>query len=452
MNTKGLWETERGLLGCALMDPTILDECTVEAADFSRPPHENLWRLMHELHASGETPSFLVDVCHRVAADLDKYDGLAYVAGLPHQAVSVEAWRSYAREISNAAHRYRVLSSLKGSVEAIESGADPDEVMAATELRLADLSVLRASQTDPWRHLGDLAAEAFQAIQETQTNPDKRLDRVVPLPWPTVNRLLRGGMRRGEMVVLAGRPGTGKTAAALQAVEHASAIGGVLFVSLEMKASALVERDLARVAEVNLTNIGNASLDDLSWQKLARAVETLDHAPVWVLDTPALTASRIAALVKRKIGQMRARGQEVRMVVVDYLQLVYGEATTRRGGGDTEAQLLGEVSKALTALAKVTDTALLAVAQMNRNVENRGDTARPRMSDLRGSGQIEQDAAAILFTAKPEDPEICEQFPTWREIVIAKARHGETGDVPCVWNGEQMRLLENTQRTGGARP
>lgn len=443
----GGWDTERGLLGCVLLDPTILDECSVDAADFSRPPHENLWTLMHQLHEQGSSAGFLVDVLHRVGEHPNDYDGVAYVAALPHGVPSVEAWQAYARKVSHAAHQRRALETFRTAAEAIENGANADEVMASTELRLAELAVARAAQADPWRSLGELATAAFDTIQEAHRNPATRQDRVLPLPWPTANRLLRGGVRRGEMVVLAGRPGTGKTAAALQCVEHASAYGGVLFVSLEMKAEALVERDLARTAEVNLTRIAEGTLDDLSWRRLSQAVEQLHQAPVWVLDTPALTAARIAALVKRKIARLRAQGQDVRMVVVDYLQLVHGEAMGRRGGGDTEAQLLGEISKSLTALAKVTDVALLAVAQMNRNVEARGETARPRMSDLRGSGQIEQDAAAILFTARPEDPEICEQFPDWREIVIAKARHGETGDIPCVWRGEQMKLLENTDRT-----
>ena len=136
---------------------------------------------------------------------------------------------------------------------------------------------------------------------------------------------------------------------------------------------------------------------------------------------------------------LAAQGVVVRTVMVDYLQLIAAEA---QRGRVEETQLLADISKGLVSLAKLAGVAIIAVAQMNRNVESRGETARPRMSDLRGSGQIEQDAAAIIFTARPEDPELAEIHQDWRDLVVAKARHGVTGEVGCVWIGERMLLEE----------
>lgn len=444
MATPREWETERTLLGCAMLDPTILDESTITPEDFARPPHANLWRLLLELRANGSDGGLYLDAMHRVQDAPQDYDGSAYVAAHPSHVPSVEVWRSAQTRLQRTAHTRRTVDTLRVAIEAIQQGGDVDAVTAATEQRLVELSLMRAAQADPWRSSGDLATAVLDDIQRAAQDPTTRTERVIPLPWPGVTRMLRGGMRRGEMVVIAGRPGTGKTAAAMQIVDHAAQHGGVLVVSLEMRAESLLERDLARVGEVDHTRIAESRLDAADFRRLVRAVETLTERPVWVLDTPAMTVSKVAAMVRQKVAKLRVQGCEVRTVMVDYLQLISAEA--RRGGQDSEAQLLADVSKALTALAKATDVALLAVAQMNRNVEGRGETARPRMSDLRGSGQIEQDAAAVLFTANPADPEEFERNPDHRALVVAKARHGVTGECPMLWMGERMSLRELDDR------
>lgn len=444
MATKLDYANERGLLACVIADPTILDGCTVEADDFARPQHGNLWRLLAALREQGHTDTMLVELVNRVSAAPTDYDGVAYVVALPTDLPSVEAWPAYASRVATAGHRARLLITLAKATEAAKTDLDPSEVIAHTEAALSALALRRAHQADPWQAAGTVALTVYDALRRYADDPAARMERVLPLPWPTVTTMLRGGMRRGEMVVLAGRPGTGKTAAAMQIVEAAAAAGAVLVVSLEMRSDALMERDLARVAAVDHTRLTDGRLSQSDWSALVRAVETMQDRNVWLLDTPAMTISKIAAAVKVKVTRLRQLGADVKAIMVDYLQLVAAEAT--KGPPVPETQALADVSKALTALAKVCDVAVLAVAQMNRNVESRGDGARPRMSDLRGSGQIEQDAAAILFTSGVEETEVAEAHPDWRTIVIAKARHGLTGEVPAVWIGERMTLAERDDR------
>lgn len=440
---------ERSLLGAAILDPYIVDEHagTLTDADWYRPQHAALWRRLAALradpeHARADAGAWTAAVLHEAYAWGQEVDGVAYVSLVAKEAPEPQSAGYFMRAIQSEALGRMVRDAARLAVEQIDNGQPPSTVLTGFESTLANLAARASVQASPWVPIGVVAMEVYDETQEAAANPESRIRRVVPTPWPTLNTLTRGGIRRGEMAILAGRPGTGKTAAAMQIAEYAALHGGVGVFSMEMTRHALTTRELAREGQVDLTALTSGRLTREQWAGLTAGVEVLQGRPIYIDDTPALHITQIRARAKRLAERARQEGTELRTLVVDYVQL----ATATVAKGETGQEVLSRISQGLVAVAKELDVAVLALAQMNRAVEGRTGE-RPKNSDLRGSGQLEQDAAVIVFTFRDPDSEDDDA----RELVLTKARHGETGDVPMRWDGS-VQTLDETAAQYGERP
>ena len=233
-----------------------------------------------------------------------------------------------------------------------------------------------------------------------------------------------GGFQKSDLIVLAGRPGQGKTALALNIVRNAAVESDVpvAFFSLEMSTMQLVQRLISSEARVNLQSMRNGSLRDNQWQLMSMRVGKLAAAKIYIDDTPAISALELRAKARRL-----KRDKDIGLLVVDYLQLMRGPKDV-----DSREREISMISGGLKALAKELDIPILALSQLNRQVESRSDK-KPQLADLRESGSIEQDADLVCFVHRPETYRIMEypdKTPTENtaEITIAKARNGPTGD------------------------
>lgn len=267
---------------------------------------------------------------------------------------------------------------------------------------------------------------------------------------PPLDDLL-GPIKPKQLVILAARPGMGKTATAISYAQGAAQLGhGVLFVSLEMSSTELAGRmvsDLCHDQEIDLpyNAVRDGTLNRAQRDWIGRAREFAGELPFQVVDTGSLTVSRLSMLVRSHQRRMKAKGQELQLVVIDYLQLLQGD---RRASA---YERISEISMGLKALAKDTGVGIMALAQLSRAVEQREDK-RPMLSDLRDSGQIEQDADAVLFLLReeyylwqeqrePHDP----KFGDWQvamadarnriEFILAKRRNGTTGSAMGSFHG-----------------
>ena len=441
MSTKSYQEAEATFLGLALTDPLVVDEYagTLSDADFWRPPHANLWRRLVAMredpqHARAEGEAWTSAVLIEAFSWGQEVDGGAHVVQLSTRTPGTSgAAGYYVRVMQSAALGRAVKMAATVAIEKVDAGEPPDQVLAGYETAMAALSLRASVQASPWVPIGETAAQVYEETQEAQRNPESRIRRVVPSPWPKLNYLTRGGFRRGEVAILAGRPGTGKTAAAMQIAEWAALHGGVGVFSMEMTRQALTMRELAREGRVDLTAITSARLNTEQWRGMTHGVEVLTTRPIWIDDTPALHVTQIRARAKRLRDTAGREGAELRTLVIDYVQL----ATASVAKGENEQAVLSRISQAMVAIAKELDVAVVALAQMNRAVEGRAGE-RPKNSDLRGSGQLEQDAAIIAFTFRDPDSEI----ESAREIIVTKARHGETGDIAMRWDGSIQTLTE----------
>lgn len=435
-------EAEATFLGLAITDPLVVDEYAghLVDADFWRPPHANLWRKLVAMredpqHARAEGEAWVSAVGVAAWEWGSSVDGATHVIDLMRRAPGSSGAAGYYVRTMQAAALGRALKDAAALVaEQVDAGEPPDRVLAGYEATLAALTLRASVQASPWVAIGDTAMQVFEEAQEATRNPESRIRRVVPTPWGWLNWYTRGGIRRGEVAILAGRPGTGKTAGAMQMAEHAALYGGVGVFSMEMTRNALTMRELAREGRVDLTALTKAEMSKEQWGALTRGVEVLSTRPIWIDDTPALHVTQIRARAKRLRDIAARNGVELRTLVIDYVQL----ATATVAKGENEQAVLSRISQAMVAIAKELDVAVLALAQMNRAVEGRAGE-RPKSSDLRGSGQLEQDAAVIVFTYRDPDSEIEDA----RELVITKARHGETGGIAMRWEGAYQTLTES---------
>jgi replicative DNA helicase len=262
---------------------------------------------------------------------------------------------------------------------------------------------------------------------------------------------LHGPMEPSQLIILAGRPGMGKTAAALSyALGAAQAGHGVLFVSLEMNAAQLSGRMFADLcfngAEIPYSAIRDRKLNDFQRRRLVDVQSKAQSLPLRIIDAGSMTPGRLGMIARRTDRRMRAKGQKLDLIVVDYLQLMRPDSGTNK-----PYEAVSEVSRCLKALAKDAGVPVLALAQLSREVEKRPDR-RPQLADLRDSGQIEQDADSVVFLVRPEyylrqnEPEPSSpDFLKWQgllaevqgkiEFILAKRRNGTTGTAFGAFHG-----------------
>ena len=424
-------EAERALLGGCLLEPDAITRLadSLRPDDFYRPDHGNLWELLLELHDRDEAID-LVPLPRRMTAagHAERYGGTAYVVQLPDHCPSTANLAHYADVI-------REQAMLRGIIRTAESMArrafeHDDDVALLIERGLKDLAGLgQGHRRDTWTQISLILDEEINRIQEV----NEAQEDVVGLTsgFHGLDQST-GGFRPGQLIILAARPGMGKTALALNMAQNAAlATGrGVAIFSLEMTRGELVNRMLTAQAMVDAEKVRNGRLDDDDWTRLLDASEELRGARVFIDDTPALP-----------IGDLRARARklqtdhpELGLILVDYLQLMRGDDPRA-----PRIQQVGEISRGLKALAKDLGVPVVALSQLNRGVESRQDK-RPMLSDLRESGAIEQDADVILFIYREDYYDKSSENPGLAEIIIAKQRAGSTGTVKLAWQGRYTRF------------
>jgi replicative DNA helicase len=249
--------------------------------------------------------------------------------------------------------------------------------------------------------------------------------------------VMTAGLQKSDFIVLAGRPSMGKSALAASILEYAGLIEKVpcAFFSLEMSKDQLAQRMLCSVARVNAHKVRTGFFSQSDWQKLIESADKLSKAPIFIDDTPSISALELRAKARR----LKAR-HNIQLLVVDYLQLMRGAVRS-----ENRQQEISEISRSIKALARELDIPVIAVSQLSRAVEQRADH-RPMLSDLRESGAIEQDADVVLLLLREEYYNPTEENKGLAEVIVAKQRHGPTGNLKLAFLSEYM-MFSNLSRT-----
>lgn len=429
-------EAEAALLGAMMFDNRAVDRLAdiVQARDFAEPLHGRIFAAIIREVADGRAanpitlrPMFEADDAMR------ELGGPGYLAALTGSgAVSIGA-TGFARQIRDLAQRRRLIEA---GIAALDSAADPSIPLAEAAAAI-EAAITEADRGDAtW--IETSASDSLRDFLEVE--PERRgvLTGLAPIDD------LVGHMAAGAMIVLGGRPGSGKTASAVSLALGAARRGhATLYISLEMAATELAGRMAADLcfdgaAGVPYAKIRDRELGPDQRRAVARAHGALSELPLTIIDAALLNIAQLRRSVRRHAARLAAKGSKLELVIVDYLQLL---APSEKGRSSYEN--VSAISRAIKVLAKESGVAILALAQLSRDVEKRPDQ-RPLLSDLRDSGQIEQDADAVVFVSRPDAAlqakrpasgtaefsdweRACAELAGMIEFVCAKRRNGRTG-------------------------
>ncbi|QEL14649.1 replicative DNA helicase [Limnoglobus roseus] len=360
----------------------------------------------------------------------DEIGGPQFLAELFDRAGTGADLFYHAEQVRNAAivrRLHRLAVEMTGLTRT--AGQPAADLLADFEQKLFDIGATAANRGDGVVSADDAIAEAMARIDERQTAGKPR---GVGTGYADLDELL-GGLRPGTLTIVAARPSVGKTALAAGLLLNAAAAGTPgLFISLEMGREEIAERLLAMVSNVSLSRIsGTDRLNASEANKVCSVKVGGNGGRVWIDDRPGQTAARIASTTRRAV-----RRHNVGLIVVDYLQLVHAE-----NARDPRHLQVGMVATRLKELARTARVPVVALAQLNREIENRTD-GKPKLSDLRDSGQIEQDAdSVILLHPQPADPKALVQDV---DALLEKNRHGPRGVVPLLYRRANVRFEPRT--------
>jgi replicative DNA helicase len=428
---KGLphnWFTEAALLGALLLNPEPIADVRVQCppSSFHRPAHQTLFRLMCQMADAGTPPDMITVLDQVEARDMaSSVGGLAYLTGLVQTAAISENVTVYARRIRLHSERAAAIERIRRMEERLLE--DPDADPAA--LLSAALDATESSRPDrgTWHSYGDLIPARLQEIAE-------RLNRPSTLPgistgMPDLDALL-GGLEPGCLYLFAGRPAMGKSLVEDQIAAHvARTVGPVGKFQLEMAKEKVAERVIVRESRFDNGKLRRGEVSQDDWRLLCDGGERGAALPIYIDDTPGLTVEEL----RSRARALKRQFPGLALLTIDYIQLLQSAAA---GRGASREERMANVSKAAKVMAKELGVPVIALGQLSRACEQREDK-RPMMSDLRESGQLEQDADGIVFVYRDEvyTKDACPK-PGIVELIVAKARDGRLGTVERAFRGE----------------
>ncbi len=421
----------------ALKAAEVLDDTM-----FYREAHRLLFRSMLSLTERGDVidPVTLRDELSR-RGDLDRAGGMEYIAALIDVVPTAANIDYHARIVRDKAVLRRLVEAATGIIQDIYEGhGTAGEVLDNAEHRVFQVAQFR--RTEEFIRIKELIWPTMERIEQLQSGAGALTG--VPSGFVDLDRYT-AGFQRADLVIIAARPSMGKTALALNIVQHAAIEHntGVAFFSLEMSKDQLVQRLLCSEGLVDAQRLRRGQLRDDDYPKLARAAGLLGTAPIWIDDSAALTP----LAMRSKARRLKAE-HDIALVIVDYLQLMQGP-----GDVENRQQEISYISRSLKALAKELDVPVVAISQLSRAPEQRGgEHRRPQLSDLRESGAIEQDADVVCFIYRqefydgPVDPKTNESIEGIAEVIVGKQRNGPTGTVKLHFKKEYTRFDNYTAR------
>lgn len=421
-------ESEQAVLGCILIDPNealpvAIARIGQDLDVFYDARHKEIYRITVEMY-DAQQPIDLVTLHEWLMFQelLESVGGDSYLSSLPETVPSAANLPAY---LDTVLDHYRSRKLIQICSQAVTAVYDhEDETNNLVDKASQSIFELAAgSVAEEETPIQQLVHGALNTIEEV--NQSQGIITGIETGFVDFDRMTTG-LQAGEMYVVAARPSMGKTSFAMNVAEHVSVNlhlpVGVF--SLEMTKESLVMRMLCSLARVNLRNVRDGFLAERDFPKITGAAGKLVHAPIFINDTSGLS---ILGLRTRARRMHRQHG--IRLLIVDYLQLMHAE----RGRRDSREQEVAAISAGIKGLAKELRIPVIAVSQLNRGIEQQEHRRKPRLSDLRESGAIEQDADLVALLYHPQEEDNNTDYSASVNLYIAKQRNGPTGDVPLVF-------------------
>ncbi len=413
---------EEAVLGAIMLDknalPTVLD--ILQPDSFYVEGHALIYKAMLSLFEKTHPIDILtVHEELKLEGTLDQMGGSNYLVELTNKVASAANIEYHARIIAQK-HIQRELIRVSTNIitDSFEDTKDVFELLDDAEQNL--FNITQQNLNRGFESIGSLALKAQKQLEELSQKSEGLTG--IPSGFTEMDRIT-SGWQASDLIIVAARPGMGKTSFTLSLAKNAAMDygKGVALFSLEMSNIQLVQRLISMEAEISSRKLRNGQLEAHEWQQLHTAVEKLSTVPIFIDDTPAINSFELRAKCRRLKMQ-----HDIQLVIIDYLQLMTGSIDNRKSG--TREQEISSISRALKGMAKELGIPVIALSQLSRAVETRGGEKRPQLSDLRESGAIEQDADIVSFIYRPEYYDITESegmsLKGIAEIIIAKHRNG----------------------------
>lgn len=435
-------EAEQSVLGGLLLDnkswPSVEERLNDE--DFYRRSHQILFSAIRSLLSHGH-PADILTVAERLKLEktLDEIGGEVYLYELAKNtpsAFNVAAYADIVRERSVLRRLISISNEIAADAFHPPGGQSIVDLLDAAERKIFSIAE-KSSRGEGTQSIKSLLTEAVDRIDHLYRSEHALVG--ISTGYHDLDEMT-SGFQASDLIIIAGRPSMGKTAFAMNIVEHAAVHEkrAVLVFSMEMSGASLAMRLMSSLGKIDQHKVRTGKLEDYDWENLTEALGKLSEAPIFIDDTPALSPAEVRSRARRV-----AREHNLGMIVVDYLQLMQ-----MPGFSDNRTLEISTISRSLKALAKELNVPVVALSQLNRGLEQRADK-RPIMSDLRESGAIEQDADLIAFIYRDEVYHEDSRDKGTAEIIIAKQRNGPIGKVRLTFRGQFTRFENFTASTHG---
>lgn len=438
-------EAESALLGAIILKPDTMHDVSVDIRpeSFYADKHREIYRAILETFTKGD-PIDLLSISTKLKANgqLERVGGASYLTELIEKVPAAGNALYYATEVMNK-------NTLRGLIHAADDIAelgysDPENLDATLDQAEKKVyEVTNQTSVQKFVTIGSALTEAWERYEHLSENQDEV--RGVPTGFTQLDNVL-AGLQKSDLIIMAARPSMGKTTFALDiarnaAVQHKKSVG---IFSLEMSAQQLVDRMLASEASVDSWKLRTGRLkNDQEFEAVQAAMARLSEAPIHIDDQPGTNILKMRSSARRLHNE-----HGLDLLIVDYLQLM---SPTNTRATDSEVQQITEISRSLKILARELNVPVLALSQLSRAVEQRG--GKPRLSDLRSSGSIEQDADVVMFIHREDKINKDSDRPNIAEILVEKHRNGPTGAAELYFDGKHVRFLNldsHHQNGGGA--
>ena len=424
-------EAEQSVLGSLMLDKNAVIQVAdfLTSSDFYEGRNQRVYETILELWGHGE-PIDLLTVSHHLKEkkELDSVGGVDYLTGLVEGVPTSAHVASYASIVKEKRIRRDLIQAAGEIDERSFEEKDFERLLEDAEQRIFNIS--QRSRPQKFLSLKEELPAAYERIEKLHHGEKGGL-RGIPTYFTELDNLL-SGLQRSDLIILGARPSLGKTSLALDMARQAAVQGGksIALFSIEMSQEQIIDRLIAGQAQIPLWRLRTGRLnDETDFSMIQQALDELSKAKVFIDDTPSPTLLQMRSMARRL--QME---HGIDLVIVDYLQLIQP-----RTNSDNVVQQITEISRGLKALARELNVPVLALSQLSREVDKR-DQKIPRLSDLRDSGSLEQDADVVLFIYRKERDrlDLTPEEQNTAEIIVAKHRNGPVGSVKLMFDAERV--------------
>ena len=427
-------EAEQSLLGCLFlsMDACMETFASIKPTDFYTNAHQKIYSAMLDNYANGQPVDYIT--VSKVLIDkgqLEEVGGLEYITDLTNFVPSAANFKSYVKIVRDDSVLREIIEASQKTINNVFEGQDADEVLAKAEKYIFDIGQVRRSSG--LEHIRVGVTQAIDLMEKLAIDPNTNMG--VKVGFPTLDRMTNG-FKNGELIIIAARPGIGKTTLAVNfAINSALKYGkSIAMFDLEMSTLQVAQRYMCATGRVPMNDVKIGTKDNNVWNTIFETKKILENTNIYVDDTTTITPSEILSKCRRLKAQ-----HGLDMVIIDYLQLMKSERSTK---DNNRQQEVADLTRSIKLAARELGVPIILLSQLNRDSEKQN--RKPQLTDLRESGSIEQDADIVMFISDMKDESVAESADDAKDytLVIAKHRNGERGDIPIKFKGEYTQFYE----------